>query len=77
MITAKDISFEAMKTEYAEIFPSFLQNNRVSTFVVFLILGLATLLFVQSRKSKGIRIPASIGAVLCSILAFWQIFSLM
>ena len=76
-ITAKDISFEAMKAEYASAFPSFLQNVIVSTFVLIVFLVTAGILFLQTREEKGFKIPATIGMVLSFLLSFWLLFSLM
>lgn len=76
-ITAKDISFEAMKAEYAAAFPSFLQNIILSTVVLIIFLATAGILFFQSREEKGFKIPATIGMILSFLLAFWLVFSLM
>ena len=76
-ITAKDISFEAMKAEYAAAFPSFLQNSVLHTFVIIFILVTAGVLYLQSRKQNRFKIAATGGMILSFLLAFWQLFSLM
>ncbi|RZJ77972.1 MAG: hypothetical protein EOO47_15285 [Flavobacterium sp.] len=76
-ITAKDISFEAMKAEYAAVFPSFLQNTVLHTFVIILILVSAGVLYLQSRTQNRFKIAATGGMILSFLLAFWQLFSLM
>lgn len=54
-ITAKDISFEAMKAEYAAAFPSFLQNIILSTVVLIIFLATAGILFFKVEKKKDLR----------------------
>lgn len=76
-ITAKNISFEAMKAEYAAAFPSFLQNSILHTFLIILILVTAGVLFLQARLQNKFKFAASCGMVLSFLLAFWQLFSLM
>ncbi|TKC12594.1 hypothetical protein FA048_02965 [Pedobacter polaris] len=76
-ITAKDISFDAMKAEYATAFPSFLQNTVLHTFVIILILVTAGVLYLQSRMQNKFKIAATGGMILSFLLAFWQLFSLM
>lgn len=76
-ITAKDISFEEMKAEYAAAFPPFLQNIFLINVVLIVLLLTAGVLFLQSRAEKGFKIPATIGMVLSFLLSFWLIFSLM
>ena len=76
-ITAKDISFDAMKAEYATIFPSFLQNTILHTFVIILILVTAGVLYLQARMQNKFKIAATGGMILSFLLAFWQLFSIM
>lgn len=74
-ITAKDISFEAMKAEYNGIFPPFLQNSYLQAFVLIAILVSAGVLFIQSRSR--FKVPATAGMALSFLFAFWQLFSIM
>lgn len=76
-ITSKNISFEAMKAEYARAFPSYLQNPRISTSILIVFLVIAIVLFLQSKEEKGLKIPAIIGTILSFLLSFWLLFSLM
>lgn len=76
-ITAKDISFEAMKLEYNAVFPSFLQNSVLQSLVIITILVSAGLLFIQSRTQRSFKIPATAGMALSFLFAFWQLFSIM
>lgn len=76
-ITAKDISFEAMKIEYASAFPSFLQHSSLQAFVLILILVTAGVLYLQSRMQNKFKIAATGGMILSFSLAFWQLFSIM
>jgi hypothetical protein len=76
-ITAKDISFEAMKAEYNSAFPAFLQNSVLQAFLFIVILVSAGVLYLQSRKQNKFRIAATGGMILSFLLAFWQLFSLM
>lgn len=76
-LTAKDISFDTMKAQYNAAFPSFLQNSYLQALVLIVILVSAGLLFLQSRKQKGFKVPATTGMALSFLLAFWQLFSIM
>ena len=76
-ITAKNISFEAMQAKYTSVFPSYLQNPRISTGVLIVFLVIAIILFLQSKEEKRLKIPATIGAILSFLLSFWLLFSLM
>ena len=77
VITAKNISFEAMKNEYLAALPSFLQNGLLHTFLLILCLVSAAVLFLQVKNEKGLKTIAKSGAGLSFLLAFWQLFSLM
>lgn len=74
IVATKDISFEAMKTEYAAALPSFLQNAILHTFLLILCLTGAAVLFLQLKNEKGLAFIAKSGAVLSFVLAFWQLF---
>lgn len=76
-ITDQDISFEAMKTEYLSIFPAFLQHAGLLTWILIVVLVSAAVLFMQSRREKGLKFAANGGMILSFVLAFWQLFSLM
>lgn len=76
-ITAKDISFEAMKAEYDAAFPTFLQHSVLQALLFIVILVSAGVLFLQSRKQNTLKIASSGGMILSFVLAFWQLFSIM
>ncbi len=76
-ITAKDISFEAMKAEYNAAFPSFFQHNILLPVVLIIILVSAGVLFLQSKRQHKFKFVATGGMVLSFLLAFWQLFSIM
>ncbi|MEE1946510.1 hypothetical protein VRU48_15400 [Pedobacter sp. KR3-3] len=76
-ITDRDISYEAMQATYVSVFPSFLQNLSLLTWLMFAVLVTAAVLFMQSRKEKSLKLIASSGMILSFVLAFWQLFSLM
>jgi len=76
-ITTKNISFDTMKAEYVAVFPSFLQDNVLLTFVLIVILVSAGILFLQARRQNKFKIAATVGLILSFLLAFWQLFSLM
>lgn len=76
-ITAKDISFEAMKAEYDAAFPAFLQNSVLQAFLFIVILVTAGVLYLQTRMQNKFKIAATGGMILSFLLAFWQLFSIM
>jgi hypothetical protein len=76
IITAKNISFEAMKVEYLSVFPSFLQNQLLHTFLIIICLTVAAVLFSQVREKK-LKLITNSGMILSLVLAGWQVFSLM
>ena len=77
MITDQDIPFEAMKAEYAKALPGFLQNITLHTFLLMGCFIGAGLLFLSVRKDHGLNLFSKIAAILCFILAFWMLFTLM
>jgi len=77
IITAKDISFDAMKNEYMAVLPGFLQNVVLHTFLLILCFTGAIVLFLQVKNEKSLAFIAKGGAILSAVLAFWQLFSLM
>jgi uncharacterized protein YybS (DUF2232 family) len=77
IITAKDLSFDAMKSEYSAVLPDLLKNELLHTLLLILCSAGSAFLFLQLKNEKGLIWVAKIGAILGFALAFWQVFSLM
>jgi hypothetical protein len=77
MITAKDISFDDMKTEFIAPMPGFLKIELVHTLLLVLCSAGSAFLFLSLKNEKGFKTIAKVGVIFGFILAFWQVFSLM
>lgn len=75
IVTSRDGSFEAYKTQYLSFFPTVLRNAFLLTLINIIVLGIAIYCFILSMKA--FKYTALILAILAGILLMWQIFSLM
>ena len=66
--------FSEAKARFNAPYPQALQNNNISTWIFFLSLGAAAVIFFANWK-RGLFFR--IMALLSSLLAFWMLFSLM
>jgi hypothetical protein len=67
-------TFKEARARYFEPYPAALQDNTISTWIFFLCLTLAAVIFIANRK-RGVFFL--ITGIFSAILAFWMLFSLM
>jgi Na+/H+ antiporter NhaC len=77
VITGKTNSFEQARQEYIAYFPDALQSPRLTTVISIVLLIIAGLLFLYTAKTRTFKVAASILGIICALLLFWNVFSLM
>ena len=70
-------SFQQMKSEYLERFPTILQNARIITLLNIGLLATASFLFMKAQTLQKIKLVSKIFFVTSMVLIAWQVFTLM
>jgi hypothetical protein len=70
-------TFKEVQSMYHQKFPEFLRNGKLITFINIILLAAATFLFIKTSSVFQLK-KVSLGfMIISSLLAIWQIFTLM
>ena len=70
-------TFSEVQAEYHRKFPPFLRNGRLITVINIILLSISIFLFEKISSSEQFKKLGLIFMIICSVLVFWQIFTLM
>lgn len=70
-------SFEQVVKEYADAHPRFIRGKFDTTILNMILLSISSILFLKTKSVNGLKTTSLILFIICCILNFWMLFSMM